>query len=75
MTGLCDKDRLQGDWTKLTSKDCDIPGFIRRMEAMKRGNSTICPFCGGAVKLTAGDGGKSVFACDSCDMRIETEVK
>ena len=58
------------DWTK---RKFDTEKFIMRLDKMRRGESTLCPFCGGHVRLTLSENGKDVFACDSCDMKIETE--
>ena len=63
-----------GDWTRqCNSRTVDIPAFIRRMDRMKRGESSQCPFCGGTVKMTVNEKGRTVFACDCCDMNIELE--
>lgn len=66
---------LRGDWTKLTCKDIDIPAFVNRIERMQKGETTVCPFCGGNVSLHETDGEYSLIACDSCDMKIETETR
>lgn len=58
-------EKLQSDWTKLKSTDIDVPAFIKRLERMREGAVTQCPFCE--------DGEKNVFGCDCCDMWIETE--
>ena len=67
-------EKLQSDWTKLKSTDIDVPAFIKRLERMREGAVTQCPFCeDGKVFLMEQDGEKNVFGCDCCDMRIETE--
>lgn len=66
---------LDENWTKLTSKDVDIPAFLLRIEQMKSGGTSVCPFCGGTVSMVLNKDGKNIYACDSCDMRIETEAK
>lgn len=64
---------MYNDWTKLTSKDIDVQAFIKKMEKMKSGSETVCPFCGGIVTMVYHDLEKTTYACDSCDMRIDTE--
>lgn len=61
------------DWTKLTSRDVDIPEFLHNIEKMKAGGTMQCPFCGGTVMMTVDENGRNEYACDSCDMRINTE--
>lgn len=63
----------QDDWTKLTSKDIDTQAFIRKMEAMKQGETMECPFCHGTVRMTVSNEGTTVFSCDTCDMSIRLE--
>lgn len=65
---------LDENWTELTSKDVDTQAFLRRIETMKSGGTTSCPFCGGTVRMIVNEKGKNVYACDSCDMRIETDT-
>ena len=63
----------QDDWTKLTSRDIDTQAFIRKMEAMKQGETMECPFCHGTVRMTVSNEGMTVFSCDTCDMNIRLE--
>lgn len=69
------KIMIEDDWTKLTSKDVDIPAFLKSIEKMKAGGTMTCPFCGGKVRMTVNQDGKNEYACDSCDMKIVTEAK
>lgn len=64
---------MNEDWTKLTSRDVDVPEFLHNIEKMKAGGTMKCPFCGGTVRMTVNADGKNEYACDSCDMRISTE--
>lgn len=66
---LIDQD---ADWTKNCSK-VDILGFMRRIDLMKCGESSTCPFCGGNVRMTVNEDNHTIFACDYCDMSIELE--
>lgn len=66
-------DTPPSDWSKLTRKNVDIPAFLRRIEIMKQGGTTKCPFCPGMVSLTEESEGLIVFACDSCDMNFRFE--
>lgn len=74
---MSDTDQTQKrqphEWSRLTRRDVDIPAFLRRMEAMKRGETMKCPFCEGTVSMTASEDGLTIFACDSCDMNIRLE--
>ena len=60
------------DWTKNYNK-VDIPAFMKRIDLMKCGEESICPFCGGNVRMTVSEENHTVFACDCCDMSIELE--
>lgn len=60
------------DWTKRCN-NVDILAFMKRIDFMKCGESSICPFCGGNVRMTVDEKNRTVFACDSCDMNIELE--
>ena len=60
------------DWTKRCNT-MDIPAFMKRIDLMKCGESSICPFCGGNVRMTVAEDNHTVFACDCCDMSIELE--
>lgn len=62
------------NWTKIMSKDVDIPAFLRNIDHVKAGWTMACPFCGGTVRMVANADGKNEYACDSCDMRIETDA-
>ena len=66
-------DTPTSDWSKLTRKNVDIPAFLRRIELMKQGSTTKCPFCTGTVSLTEESEGLIVFACDCCDMHFRFE--
>ncbi len=66
---LIDQDT---DWTKNCNK-VDIPAFMKRINLMKCGESSICPFCGGNVRMTVAEENRTVFACDCCDMSIDLE--
>lgn len=66
---LTDQD---DDWTKHCDK-IDVPTFLEKIDLMKCGESSVCPFCGGNVRMTANEADHTVFACDSCDMSIELE--
>lgn len=68
------KPILDENWTKLTSKDVDIPAFLKTIENMKAGGTAICPFCGGTVRMTVNRDGRNEYACDSCDMKITTQA-
>lgn len=65
---------LDENWTKLTSKDVDIPAFLRSIDHMKSGGTMSCPFCGGTVRMVVNQNGRNKYACDSCDMKIETKA-
>lgn len=58
------------DWTKSCNK-VDIPAFMKRIDLMKCGEESICPFCGGNVRMNVSEDNHTVFACDCCDMNIE----
>lgn len=66
---------LDENWTKLTSRDVNIPAFLKRIEEMRAGGTTACPFCGGNVRMTVNKDGRNEYACDSCDMKIVTEAQ
>ena len=66
---LIDQD---DDWTKRCN-NVNIPAFMKRIDLMKCGESSICPFCGGNVRMTVAEDNHTIFACDCCDMSIELE--
>ena len=66
---LIDQD---ADWTRNCDK-VDIPAVMKRIDLMKCGESSVCPFCGGNVRMTVAEENHTVFACDCCDMSIELE--
>ena len=70
-----DTMKLTGDWTKLKPEDVDTKAFLRRLERMKAGEGTECPFCDGTVYMTRNENGTVEYACDTCDMKITTETK
>lgn len=41
------KQMLDENWTKLTSRDEDIPAFLTDIERVKKGETMECTFCGG----------------------------
>lgn len=60
------------DWTKRCN-NVDIPAFMKQINLMKCGESSICPFCGGNVHMTVSEDNHTGFACNCCDMSIELE--
>lgn len=69
---------LGEDWTvQCSGRNTDIPGFVGWMQAARAGEKIekVCPFCGGKVGVMSNRDGKTVIGCDSCDMRIELNVK
>lgn len=64
---------LGADWVQACSQSMDVPGFLKQMDRLRSGETTICPFCGGVVFMTASENGKDTFSCDSCDMYFSTE--
>ena len=62
------------DWTKMKATEVDIQAFLGRLSAMKNGEKTYCPFCGGIVRMTSLEGEEAEFGCEICDMRIQTRV-
>lgn len=69
------KKALGNDWTEKCNEKMDVQGFIRKMERLKAGETTVCPFCGGVVAMTAAEDGKYKFSCDSCDMYFISECR
>ncbi|MDO4327404.1 MAG: hypothetical protein Q4E24_15495 [bacterium] len=69
------KKALGNDWIEKCGGKMDAQGFIRQMERLKTGETTVCPFCGGMVLMTAAENGKYKFSCDSCDMYFISECR
>ncbi|MDD3184574.1 MAG: hypothetical protein EOM34_12895 [Clostridia bacterium] len=65
---------LGANWTEQCN-NMNVPQFLELMERLKKGEQCNCPFCGGTVSMTEGLDGKYKYACDSCDMYFETELK
>ena len=69
------KRALGSDWVEQCNQKRDAQGFIKLMDRLRAGETTVCPFCGGVVSMTASEDGKDIFSCDSCDMYFSSDCK
>lgn len=77
-----EKDFIPGssgeDWTEYCNRaNVDTVEFAEWLQAARSGEHVerSCPFCGGKVGVRLNENGHTVIGCDSCDMRIDLEVR